>query len=224
MSNQDDLFVVKDFKDTLKELFISLYDSLKESKRKAIRDQIRLCFDDENNQKTQGEVTPLVCVENMLDEVSNNIAYSKINSAKLNAIRQICKTLKKYSKGEEGKEDKKDKEDKEDEKLKSPILDFVKKTRNRQIYEIQRQIMESNRKVIDLAQEKDFMISQINNKLAKISKDLDEYITTNLNLNDPVELDKTDKKMTRTVIDAVHITNNLNVELKTKSGKKKNQD
>ena len=153
----------------------------------------------------------------MLEKILGTRPISKINTAKTNAIQLICDTYNKYSKKE-------DKKDKNVRKLESPILGFVKKTREYQIFEIQRQILELNTRVLDLKDERDFMISQINSKLAKISKDLDDFITTNLTLNDPVELDKTDKKMIRTVIDTTHICNTLNVELKVKNSKKKNQD
>ncbi|KAK8895838.1 hypothetical protein M9Y10_013723 [Tritrichomonas musculus] len=210
MSFQNQLFKISDFKDVLRNLFISLCESLEESRRKSISNRIEMYFRDDC-------IEDITCIEHMLLEVSNNITASKINTAKTNAIQLICDTYNKYSKKE-------DKKDKNVRKLESPILGFVKKTREYQIFEIQRQILELNTRVLDLKDERDFMISQINSKLAKISKDLDDFITTNLTLNDPVELDKTDKKMIRTVIDTTHICNTLNVELKVKNSKKKNQD
>lgn len=210
--NPNKPFDIKDFLIPIEKNFISLLGSIKEdSKAKRMIDEVKKFFSKDNQNQT-----PLNLLESLYIKVSLAVPQNTVNEAKLRSIKQILSVIKKYSF--------KKQLDQEQPFQEPEIIKFLKKSQSNKIFEIEKFIKDKTDEITEIDNEKNFMISQINGKLSKISKDLDNYITTSLNLNDPVELDKTDKRMIRSVIDVTHVFNGLNVDIQKKFAKPKNQE
>ena len=200
-------FAVEDFLKTISKIFESLIKCMDRSSpiSKRIENEVNQFFE---NSSPNGEL-PIDILNALYIEVSRNVPQNKINKAKLDSIHHIISMIKKYSGSQPSS----------DELM---ILEFVRKSRYKYIFDFENEIQIIKAQLVNTENEKNFLISQIRSRLSKISRDLDDYITMSLNLNDPVELDKTDKRMIRSVLDITHISNGLNVDYKKKVTNAKN--
>lgn len=198
-------FSINDFRITLKNNFCSLLKTVIGTKSKSLIEEVeKFFYPSENN-----EIPPII-LESLYIQVSKIVPHNKINKAKLNSINQILLLIKNDNFQKQNTQN-------------YALLNFVKQTQIPQITELGTKIQSLNSKIDELNMEKNFITSQIDEILDKLSKDIDDYIELSLLLNDPNKLDKNDKRMMRTVIDVTHITNGLNVDISAKNMNYHNQ-
>lgn len=195
-------FQTKDFVNILLRVIESILKSVNMKKRKDLYEKdFNFLLEAQKEKNKNSDIDPFL-ISTVYNKLISNVPPSKTNLAKLDSILQIKIFF----------------ENKTQNAINSdPILEYVEKSKFENIINAKREVDDIKVELIELENEKNFMILQVNNRLAKISKDLDYYITTSLNHNDPVEIDKTDKRMIRSVIDATHVANSLNCDRKNKN-------
>ena len=229
-------FTIDQFKKVLKNNFNILLNYIPApKKKKEIKDEINTILPDNENSKID-----FICIVLEFFKILSNIITRKNNIAICISIERIFLLIdkKKYLELKSHQDlilqhlKKHQQQELRDiliseekpKPLQSSILELVKKYKKAEITENEIEIQNTNFMLLELEREKQCLISQINIRLAKISNDVDDFITTTLSINDPAELDKTDKRMIKTIIDIVHISNSMNVSLRNRAKKNCNQD
>lgn len=198
ISNKN-LFSATDFKTTLKKNFISLLNSVEGPKSALIRKDIEKILNINNNAKITVD-----SIKSLYKRTIKIVPNNKINKAKLQSIHQIILLNTRQCAPEE-----------QDRQQKS-LLNFVNQTLTTELLNFQIHLQNIKEEIENLKAEDNFMSLYINDKLAKLSRDLDDYIEKSIFLNDPTELDKRDKRMMRIVIDEIHVVNSLNYDIMMK--------